>query len=352
MLCYSNFNNIFHELLHKSFMSTIKDVANRAGVSTATVSRVLNNHNAVNEATRRAVLQAVEELDYDVERLRSTPKTHRSVLVLTRDNALEDSQQGQNNMREFERTVWNAVHSVLKERGFHARLQQSGWQDADMFIDDPSVAGLILVGGIIDPDFLQTLLEREMPFVIAGAYVPPLQLNVVMADVGQGIRQATTHLLEHGYDRIGLVNGPATTATSQEKLEALQLAYCLNHLSFEPDCVVISDFSSESGYRQTHELLNRRPDLNALIYADDMIAIGGLRAIKESGRRIPHDLAVVGFGNYELAKFTDPPLTSIHFDMHAMGVMAAQRLHMLIDENDQYPWLIRVPTTLQIRSST
>ena len=115
---------------------------------------------------------------------------------------------------------------------------------------------------------------------------------------------------------------------------------------------MISDFSAESGYQHTHVLLDQCPDLDAIVFADDIIALGGMRAIKEQGYRIPHDIAVTGFGDYTMTDFTDPPLTSVQFDMYRMGVIAAQRLCMLFENPDDYPWLIRIPTSLVVRQST
>ena len=86
-------------------------------------------------------------------------------------------------------------------------------------------------------------------------------------------------------------------------------------------------------------------------FADDVIAFGGMRAIRERGYQVPHDLAVTGFGDYELASFVSPPLPSVHFDMHQMGIIAARRLCMLFDEPDDSPWPVRAPTTLIVRES-
>src|SRR5690606_23734598 len=115
--------------------------------------------------------------------------------------------------------------------------------------------------------------------------------------------------------------------------------------------VVVSDFSAESGYQQTRRLLQQDTSLDAVLYADDVIALGGMRAIRESGYTVPDDLAVVGFGDYELARFVSPALTSVQFDMQMMGVIAARRLCMLFDQPDDYAWLIRVPTKLVVRDS-
>lgn len=333
-------------------MPTVRDVAQLANVSTATVSRVLNNHHNVADETREAVLRAAKELGYAVERVRRAPQTSPSVLVLTRDTFQVHNAGIMG--REFERNVWLGVHSYFGQRGIATRLQSAKLADsvAIEFAHDPSVSGLILLGGVIHQEFVEFLIEYDIPFVIVGAHLLPIQVNCVMADVFRGMREAVSHLIATGHRRIGFVNGPATTATSAEKLAAFQLEMELNGISFNPDCVVQSDFEPEQGYEQTLSLLEVCPDVDAVVFADDDIAIGGLKAIKETGRHIPDDVSVTGFGDYELARFVDPNLTTVHYDMYAMGRIAARRLAMLLAEPDDDPWLTLVPTSLVIRKST
>lgn len=335
-------------------MTTVRAIAQRAHVSIATVSRVLNNHPRVSEDTRLVVLKAAQDLGYPMEKLRSTPQVSRSVLVLTREESWQKMPESQYAGGEFERRVWVGVHSALQEKGIATRLQRSNVsvEEAEQHALDIGVSGLVLLGGVRDRPFVEALQSQNIPFVIAGAHLRPLEVNCVMADVAQGMRQVMQHLAEHGRQRIGFVNGPATTTTSGEKFDAYRLGLCQHGLHFDPRRVVISDFSAESGYQQTQRLLDQSPDLDAIVYADDAIALGGIRAVKEHGRRIPDDVAVTGFGDYELAGFTDPPLTSVQFDMYRMGVITAQRLCMLFEHPDEYPWLIRVPASLVVRQST
>ncbi len=338
-------------------MATIRDIAKRAHVSTATVSRVLNNHPRVSEETRRVVLQIAQDMEYPIEKLRHTAnQVSRSVLVLTSEE-VNESAIGSNtrpSINEFERTVWTGVHSVLQKRGIATRLQRStiSAEEAHQHARDIGVSGLILLGGVRNRAFVSKLQSLDIPVVIAGAHLYPLQVDCVMADVAHGIREAVDHLINSGRQRIGFVNGPETTTTSAEKLDGFRLELCLHGQPFDADQVVISDFNAQAGYEQTRQLLEQYPGPDAVIFADDVIAMGGLRAIKEAGYRISDDIAAIGFGDYDLARFTDPPLTSVHFDMHLMGEIAAKRLCALMREADSSPWLIRVPTSLVHREST
>jgi DNA-binding LacI/PurR family transcriptional regulator len=334
-------------------MPTIRDIARRAGVSTATVSRVLNNHRAVNESTRYAVLKAAQEIDYPLENLRSKAQIKQSVIVLTREDDRSATGNGQSGMREFERNVWGGVHDVLEMRGIATRLQQSRltMAEAEQYVNDPSISGLILLGGILDRRFIDYLIANQLPFVAAGSHLQPLTINAVMADIGRGVRLAIDHLIASGRVNIGLVNGPATTMTSEEKLDAYRLSLSLHGLPFIPERVVASAFNAEEGYQHTHRLLAQAPGLDAILYAEDTIAMGGLRALRESGIAVPRDVSVIGFGDYDITRYTDPPIASVHFDMRLMGRIAARRLSMLLDEHDTDPWLVRVPCSLVVRES-
>lgn len=335
-------------------MATVRDIAQRAHVSIATVSRVLNNHPRVSEETRQIVWQAAHELGYVTSRLRVASPVARSVLVLTREEAAATDNGAPGIGGEFERRVWTGVHSFLEQQGIAVRLQHSAVtrEEAHLHASDISVSGLVLLGGVRERGFVKELQAVGIPFVIAGAHLRPMEVNCVMADVSDGIRQAVEHLIARGRRCIGFINGPSTTTTSAEKWDAFRLGLHLGGLSFAPEQAVVSDFTPESGYQQTRRLLAQNPALDAILYADDAIALGGMRAIRESGLRVPDDLAVVGFGDYELARFASPTLTSVQFDMHRMGVIAARRLCMLFDQPDDYSWLIRVPTTLIARDSS
>ena len=197
-------------------MTTVRAIAQRAHVSIATVSRVLNNHPRVSEDTRLLVLQAAQELNYPLEKLRSAPQVSRSVLVLTREETEQSTVETQYAGGEFERRVWVGVHSELEEKGIATRLQRStvSVKEAEQHALDIGVSGLVLLGGVRDKAFVEALQAQGIPFVIAGAHLRPLDINCVMADVLMGMQQVMEHLIGLGRQRIGFVNGPTTTTTS------------------------------------------------------------------------------------------------------------------------------------------
>ena len=331
-------------------MATIQDIAKEAGVSIATVSRALNDHPSVNEATKLAIIQVAERLDYPLKKNFSKQRIGRSVLIVVR----QDKDGEPPEKRDLESNIWNGVQSAFEGSDIATRLQQSKLtiEEAQEYVSDVSISGLILLGGIVPQDFAEYLKQAQMPFIVAGANLSKVESNAVMADVAHGIQLITEHLIQHGRQHFGFVNGPTDTSTSSEKLDALQYVLYSHGYDFQPRQMTISNFSAEDGYRQTQQLLNQNKQLDAIVFADDVIALGGIRALRENNIAIPDDIAVTGFGDYEVSRFIDPAITTVSFDMPQMGRIAAKRLKLLLDDPDDDNWLIRVPTRLVIRESS
>ncbi|MBW7885979.1 MAG: LacI family DNA-binding transcriptional regulator [Caldilineaceae bacterium] len=332
---------------------TLRDIARHANVSIATVSRVLNDYPYVREETRTKVLEAIEILGYVPSSVLQGGNSSNQVLLLVREDVSARHPNG-SLVVEMERLILAGAHTALAQHGLiprthYTRLDPS---ELDALLSDANAQGVIIIGGIVRPEFLKALQARGIPVVIAGAHARPLYVDHVMPDFNQAMEQAITHLVAKGRRHIGLVNGPPTTATSREKLRGFRLGLCLSDLPYRPDQVAEGSFSYDSGYRGTVQLLEQRSDLDAIIYGDDTMAVGGLRALCDKGYRVPGDIAIIGYYDYEIARYTVPPLTSVNFDKHLLGEIAARRLHMLVAEGDHEPWSILLPTSLAIRESS
>jgi LacI family transcriptional regulator len=332
---------------------TLRDIARRAHVSVSTVSRALNDHSHVSQVTREAVHRVARELGYSLSNLRSASPRDRAVLVLTYTQDWEDAQD----IRSIavEGVIAYGVRATLEQHGIAARLQYAHMsvEEARGYAGDPRVAGVILATGTVDSAFLRELQALEVPFVVAGSHVRPLWANCVTADYAHGIELAVAHLVERGRRRIALVNGPPTTTSSAEKRKGFCLAQSTHELDDSTDLVLAGKaFTPEAGYQETVRLLAQAADVEGVVYGNDPMAIGGMRALKESGRRVPEDVSVAGYYDYELGRFSEPPLTSVHFDLELVGRIAARRLCMMLAEPDGQSWCITVPTSLVVRDST
>jgi DNA-binding LacI/PurR family transcriptional regulator len=330
---------------------TLRDIARQASVSSSTVSRVLNDYPYIGDDTRQVVWQAARDLGYSLENLRTTGRHTRSVLLLARYN---DQQPDQDmTLAGIERAISTGSQSIFNQRKVKIRLQRSR-MDLSEFQSHTwyqGVSGIMILGGMVHHDFLRMIKQTDLPLVVAGSHVRPLRIDSVMADYTYGMKEAVSHMARSGRQRIGLVNGSAVTSSSAEKYDGYRLALILHDLPRLPSAVVNGDFTPESGYSQTRRLLEESPDLDAIAYGDDNMAFGGLSALKEMKRRVPEDVAITGFHDYQVARFTDPPLTTVAFDMALMGRIAARRLCDLIDDPKQEAFTIVLPTELVTRAS-
>ena len=334
-------------------MTNIRAIAERSNVSIATVSRVLNNHNNVSNETRMLVLHAAQALGYPIPDAQRGQKVFRTVLVLMTQTT-EPAGRGRSVDATFESEVWAGIESVLAVKGVGTKLQQSPMTPADAhrLASEAGVAGLVILGGIVAHEFLERLHQLGLPFVSVGSHAHPLPTNYVMADVMGGIRLAVDHLVQQQRRNIALVNGPPTTGTSAAKLDGYRLALATNDLPYRAGAVAAAEFTPDSGYEQTVAQLRANPQLDAVVFGDDRMAIGGLKALRQADRRVPQDVAVTGFGHLDIARYVIPTLTTVEYNLQAMGKKAARRLYDLLEDPDDCPWGIVEPTSLIVGEST
>jgi DNA-binding LacI/PurR family transcriptional regulator len=331
---------------------TLDTIAAKASVSASTVSRVLNNYEFVDEQTRNRVWEVARDLGYPLGRLRREPEITRSVLIT--GMAATNFQS----TPEFRACVQAGVEAFMTDKGMAVRSQTIPTADVtDNFrhyaSQNPGLQGLILLGGTMHHTFLESLENVGLPYVIVGGNPRTPDVNCVIADYLNGMEQAVNHLISRGRRRICLINGTNVTTTSIEKYKGFRLALTMHELPFAATQVTTANHTAEEGYEHALQLLEDVPDVDAIMCADDYIAVGVLHALQEANRRVPQDVAVVGFHNYSVAPFTNPPLTTIALEMHRMGVMAAQRLWDLICEpENRDTWTMLAPTKLLVRETT
>lgn len=342
----------------------LRDIAEKANVSTATVSRVLNDNPHVDERTREAVLQAIREHGYPTPEARGR-KTSRDgqsqrITVAMTGVTQRDAARGSNELRSYSNNsfielVVNGVETIARRFGVQMQIQR-------VPIDDPTPEdlaqlvqsdGVIIVGGIIDPRVIDVLEQASIPFVLAAARLNKREINCVHGDYIDGASQAVRALAASECRRIVFVNGPATTTTTQDKLAGYRLGLSEAGLYYDERLVITaSEFHPQSGYEATERLLADTRDFNAILYASDAQAIGGLRALKEARIKIPEQVSVMGFYDEPFAPFTDPPLSSIHLDWQRVGEVASLRLIALWKGIDEERVRIVLPMALTVRAST
>jgi DNA-binding LacI/PurR family transcriptional regulator len=297
------------------------------------VSRVINGSPQVSEDAKRAVAKAIEELGYVPNRAARALVTQRTDSV-----ALVVSESGERLFGEpFFAGVVRGISSVLAETQMQLWLAMAQTpaerERVEHHLTNQHVDGVMLLS-LHDADPLPALLEkRGLPAVLGGRPARMLHetedgpgVSYVDADNEGGARAAVTYLLELPRTHVAVIAGPQDMAVGVSRLAGYQEALDNAGVPYDKSLVAQADFSEASGEAAMRELLARRPDLDAVFCASDLMAVGAMRALRDLGRRIPDDVAVVGFDDSAIARQTDPQLTSVHQPVEAMGKEMARML--------------------------
>jgi len=323
---------------------TIRDVAERAGVSIATVSRALNDRGDVSAQTRERVREVARSVGYSADpaaRSLVTQKTRR-IAVVVGDNA---------GHRDLSLVFFGKVLAAISRR-----LAQSSY---DPLLLHPSDIGLdhrfdaaVLIGVDDDDALVAELSSRQVPLVGVDVRCSSGRAAYVGSDHADGIRLALAHLHALGHRRIAHVAGAANTLAGSERLQAFRSECEALGLELPDDLVRLGDFSSASGYRETCVLLALPERPTAVVAASDLMALAALQAIRDAGLQPGEDVAVVGFDDLEAAALAHPPLTTIRQDRQELGTLAATRAIELIEDPEAAPLATILPVELVVRGST
>jgi DNA-binding LacI/PurR family transcriptional regulator len=300
----------------------LAEVAQKVGVSEATVSRVLNERPGVSEATRQAVLTALDVLGYERPTKLRGDRARLVGLVLP----------------ELQNPIFPAFAEVvggsLAQQGFTPVLctQTAGGVTEADYIDlllSHRVSGVVFAGGLYAQadaphEHYRLLADRHLPTVMVNAAIEGLPFPRVSCDDRAAADQAMNHLRSLGHTRIGLLMGPVDHLPSQRKIAAARDVATAAGIALDPDDVVHSLYSLEAGQASATRLLAR--GVTGIVCASDPMALGAIRAVRRSGRSVPHDVSVVGFDDSALMNCTDPPLTTVRQPIEPMGRMVIDLL--------------------------
>lgn len=332
-------------------MATITDVARRAGVSAATVSRVLNRNYPVAADTRRRVLHAVRDLGYVANvharaLLTSTTGTVGVILHDVSDPYFAEIIMGiQDAAAEFGKLV--VLCNSLREPGQEISYIQ--------MLRGHRVDAVILAGGYVQDDaYLLDLQEQALRLraqgnrlVLCGRH--PVRADAVVPDNTGGAARVTRHLLELGHRRIAHLAGPPNFSTTEDRFEGYRGALASFGVEFDPAMVTGGDFSREGGYGAAAALVESGIPFSAVFAANDLMAVGALAALRDHGLRVPDDVSVVGFDDVPVAQDVTPALTTVRVPLREMGRRGMELA--LRDASDHTCQVVRLPTVLIERAS-
>jgi DNA-binding LacI/PurR family transcriptional regulator len=331
---------------------TLEEVARAAGVSRATASRVVNGSPSVGTEARQSVERAVTELGYIPNRAARSLVTRRSESV----GVVIAEPAGRIFGDPFFAEVLRGISAGLAEHQMQQILviAQSPEEErrAERYLMGGHVDGVILFslhGNDSLPDHLQT---HGIPVVVGGEPPHGAHVSYVDNDNHGGAMAAVTHLIEQERTRIATITGPSDMPAAAMRRQGYLSALRAAGRTPDPDLEESGGFTREGGMRAMQVLLQRCPDLDAVFAASDLAAAGALWALRGAGRRVPEDVAVVGFDDSIIALSTQPPLSSVHQSMDVMGRELVNVLLQTVDARDNVIRRVVLETELIVRQSS
>ncbi len=327
--------------------ASIKEVALKAGVSIATVSRVINEKGPVAAETRQRILAAIEQLRYVPHGAARSLITNQTDTI----GVLLPDLYG-----EFFSEVIRGVDLAARRSGYHVLV--SGFHSDRAEIEAVlralrgRVDGLIVLSPDVDAQTLRRNLPETLPVVLLNTRVERLAFDAINVDNYGGAFAMARHLAALGHRRIALICGPAENADARERLRGYRDALRAEGIAPSSALEIPGDFSEESGYQAGQHLLALEPRPEAVFAANDSMAIGCLFALREAGVEVPGDVALAGFDDIPIARYVTPPLSSVHVPIAELGTRAMERLLHAVDRKNEHERRQEtVPTTLVVRGS-
>ena len=326
---------------------TIRDVARKAGVSVATVSRVFNDSGPVNEATRHRIREVARELRY-------VPNSAARSLSMRRTGTLGVLLPDLHG--EFFSEIIRGLDQAVQRRHHHL-LVSSSHNDrhevaAAIRAMRGRVDGIILMSPDVDAETLVDELPERVPVVLLNCAVRDERFDSLEIDNFGGARAMVEHLVACGHRRIAMIQGWARNHDAQERLRGYRAALRAAGLEPRPEWELPGDFSESAGHRGAVALLAQAERPTAVFAANDATAVGALSALRDAGVRVPEDLAVVGFDDVPIARYVSPPLTSVRVAVSELGARAADTLLAALAADAQHRrGHVVLPTSLVVRGS-
>jgi DNA-binding LacI/PurR family transcriptional regulator len=327
--------------------ATVKDVSQTAGVSTATVSRVLAGSDEVSEDARQRVMDAAKSLNYQPNRnarnLRKSTASKIGVIISDIQNPFFGSV-----VRGIEKITIKDDYTIIlgnsdedpeREKKLIAMLLEEG------------VAGIVIVPTNVDQDNYNLLIGSGTPFVVVDRQLTLPDLDMVLVNGAAGAEKAVDHLVSLGHRKIGYVGGMKHLSVMQEREQGYLAALKKHKLPLITEYLRQGNNRQDGGYAAVCELLSLEQPPTAILIANNLMTLGGLQAIHESGMEIPEQVSLVGFDDMDWAPSLRPPLTVVAQPAYEMGETAASILLDRIHNPEQIHQTIVLDTHLIIRAS-
>lgn len=304
---------------------TIADIARESGFSQSTVSLVLNNNPRISEDTRAKVLAAIDKHGYK-------PNIHARGLALRSSRVLSVVLPDLPNVfgDAYFGSLLSGIYAGVSEAGFKllvdlATLNFIRSQEYFNILDTRQADGMLFLGTTNYDQYLSGFQEKDYHMLLVNNYFPKWGLNYVSMDYTHAAKLAAEHLLTLGHRKIGIITGTNLQA-AQDFLDTLYAEFRAAGIPEEDTPWMDGRFNERFGFDAAKAILTRKPEVTAIVCGNDLMALGALRYVFSSGRRVPEDVSVMGVEDLPLAQLTSPRLTTIRHDLHSLGKSAVQKL--------------------------
>lgn len=328
-------------------MSSIKDIAKEAGLSTATVSHVINKTRFVSDDARARVLKAIELHNY-------YPNANARTLASGRSRTFGLVVSDISN--PFFPALVKSIEAAAFEHGYDVILSNTNYDTertshyVRRFIER-KIAGVAVMTSEMDKSLIEELARREVSVVFLDSGEAGMHMSNLRVGYGEGIKQAILHLVELGHRNVAFISGLPHLRSAKRRLEAFRQTMKAV-LPSAPEQVYQGDFQIDGGRRAALEILAAPDAPTAVVAANDLMAFGAISEFRRAGLDVPLDISVVGFDDIAFSSLIEPSLTTVHLPLGELGRLAVEALMTTLSNPTQFGIELPIPTQLIVRNST
>lgn len=330
--------------------ATIKDIASELGISPSTVSRALKDHFEISEATKKAVREVAEKLNYQPNSLALSLRYSKSFTLGVIVPEI---------VHFYFSTIISGIEDVAQSKGYNVIITQSNESlDREKInlqtLFNHRVDGVLLSISkeTTSYDHLENFIEKGLPVVFFDRVADDVKSSKVTVDDAMGAYDATTHLIKKGYKRIAHFEGPTGLNITKERFNGYKKALEENKLPSDPELVIKGCYSKTDSRKAVFELIKKK-NADAIFAFDDLVALEAVKAAKEYGKNVPLDFGVIGFCNWQFTEMTNPSISTVDQPGFEMGRKAAELLIDQLEKGEEFQHQsVTLPTQLIAREST
>ena len=314
-------------------MSTIRDVAKKAGVSVSVVSKSFNNYADVKEETRQRIFAIAKELNYSPNiNAKNLSSKKQMTLGLISSGVLNDNEKDSNAFNIFKGVYQEVTNSRFELSIYLIDSQQQRHQSYVRYCRERNIGGAILQGIRTDDQYYKELIDSSLPCVVLDIMTETVNglIGSVSIDNAKALKEMAVYLLEQNHRKLAVVAGLRETYVNLERLKGLEEALHLYNMDLDDIDILEASFSEETAYELAKAYLQEKQPTAFLCFSD-LMAYGVMKAVKEAGLRIPEDVSITGIDDLLLSRYTQPPLTTIRQDFVEIGKLSARLLQDIIE---------------------